>query len=63
MSQSDKIFVIPTGPSFYEGQNTRIPDEGVFVSPSSYYFRLVKDGSLIIGDSSIQSSKKKTSKE
>jgi hypothetical protein len=63
MNQTDKIFVVPSGPIFFEGETRRIPEEGAFVSPSSYYFRLVRDGSLQIAGTEKQHSKAETQKE
>lgn len=63
MNETDKIFVVPSGPTFFEGETRRIPDEGAFVRPSSYYFRLVRDGSLQIAGTEKQNSKAETQKE
>jgi hypothetical protein len=61
MNEADQIFVVPKGPVFFEGESRTIPESGAFVRPSSYYFRLVRDGSLEIGNTALQ--KAETQKE
>lgn len=63
MSEADKILVIPRGPVFFEGEPRKLPKEGALVSPSSYYFRLVRDGSLEIAKAKKQASKAETKQE
>lgn len=50
----DFIFVFPKECVFFENQEKPIPKAGAFITPSSYYFKLVREKRLEIAPSKFQ---------
>lgn len=61
MSKSEKIFVRPNKDEivFFEGTREAIPAEGAEVPPSTFYRRMILDGSLQTGKNSKKNQSKK----